>query len=358
MSLGFLGRWMPAPLIGVDISASALKLVELRQDRKGTWILERFASESLQPGCVVEGNIENFEATAESLKRLLVKSGTSAKNVALALPHASVITKKVALPVQLSEQELEVQVEAEASQYLPFPLDQVSLDFCTIGPNTQNPKDVDVLLVATRKEKVEERNDLAILAGLKPVVMDVESYASSLAASRWMATLPNVQGGGLIALIKLGARSFSLQIVRNDEILYDIEQSASGAQLSQMMASQYGISVEEAERSKRNGKQLENYEELVLRPFIASLSQDVGRALQFFYSSTSYRSIQHIAIFGGTACIDGLAQAIEDQVKVPVTVINPFDGMKLAAALDVRQLQREAPMYLTACGLAMRRYLS
>ncbi|MGE8397402.1 MAG: type IV pilus assembly protein PilM, partial [Comamonas sp.] len=191
VAIGSLFKRQNSPLIGLDISSSSIKLVELNQDGQGTWILERCASEPLEADCVVDGNIEKFDDVADALKRLLKKSGTRAKRVALALPYSSVITKKIILPDSLSEQELEVQVESEANQYIPFPLDEVSLDFCVIGPNEKNPSDVDVLLAATRKEKVEERNNLAVLVGLTPVVMDVESYASRLAAGRWISKLPN-----------------------------------------------------------------------------------------------------------------------------------------------------------------------
>lgn len=356
--LSSLWKRQPAPLVGVDISSSAIKLVELGQDSQGVWILERLASEPLEPEWVVDGNIEKFDEVAQALKRLLKKSGSRAKHAALALAHAAVITKKVALPGSLSEQELEVQVESEASQYLPFPLDEVSLDFCVVGPNAKNAADVDVLLVATRKEKVEERNDVAIMAGLTPLVMDVESYASRLAASRWMNTLPQAGNGELIALIKLGARSFSLQVVRNDEIVYDTEQGLGGAQLTQTIARQYGISLEEAEQKKRAGDLPVQYQEMLMLPFITNLAHSVGRTLQFFFSSTSYRSIQRIAIYGGTACLPGVSQAIEQQTQVPVTLLNPFDGMKLAPNLSRQQIQNDGPMYLTACGLAMRRFLT
>lgn len=357
-SLGSLFKRQHAPLIGLDISSSAIKLVELNQSGQGQWILERCATEPLEADWVVDGNIEKFDEVSEALKRLLKKSGTRAKHVALALSHASVITKRIILPGNLSDQELEVQVESEASQYIPFPLDEVSLDFCVIGLNEKNPSDVDVLLAATRKEKVEERNNLAVLVGLTPVVMDVESYASRLAAGRWIAQLPNAGTDDLIALIKVGARNFSLQIVRNDEILHDSEQGYGGAQLTQLIARQYGISVDEAELKKRTGDLPADYTATVLQPFVAGLAQDIGRALQFFFTSTPYHSVQHIVMFGGSAGIQGLDQAVQKQTNVPVNLLNPFENMTLAATVHQSRLKNDASMYLTACGLAMRRFLS
>lgn len=358
ISMGAFFKRPPAPLMGLDISSSSIKLVELNQDGQGAWTVERCASEPLEADWVVDGNIENFEEVADALKRLLKKSGARTKQVALALSHSSVITKKIVLPGALSEQELEVQVESEASQYIPFPLDEVSLDFCIIGPNAKSPADVDVLLAATRKEKVEEINNLAVVVGLTPVIVDVESYASRLAAGRWISQLPNAAEDELIALIKVGARNFSLQIVRNDEILHDSEQGFGGAQLTQLIARQYGMSVEEAELKKRMGELPQDYEVAVLKPFVASLAQDIMRSLQFFFTSTPYHSVQHIAMFGGSAGVAGLAQAVQEQTKVDVNLLNPFEKMALAASVHQSRLKQDAPMYLTACGLAMRRFLS
>lgn len=356
-SMGSLFKRQPAPLLGLDVSSSAIKLVELGQDGKGAWILERCASEALEADWVVDGNIEKFDEVSNALKRLIKKSGTRAKNVALALSHSSVITKKIILPGSLSEQELEIQVESEASQYIPFPLDEVSLDFCVIGPNAKSPVDVDVLLAATRKEKVEEINNLAVLAGLTPVVVDVESYASRLAAGDWISRLPNAGAGDLIALIKIGARNFSLQIVRDDEVLHDSEQGFGGAQLTQLIARHYGISTEEAEIKKKTGDLPVDYEEAVLRQFVTSVAQDVMRALQFFFTSTPYHNVQHVAMFGGSACVPGLAEAVQEHIKLPVYLLNPFENMTLANSVNQSKLKKEAPMYLTACGLAMRRFL-
>ena len=156
----------PAPLIGLDISSSSIKLVELDQGLDGAYTLERCALETLEAGWVIDGVIEKFDEVAQAVERVIKKSGTKAKNVAMALPAAAVITKRIVLPAGLNEAEMEIQVETEANQYIPFSLDEVSLDFCTIGPSTNSPDDIEVLIAASRKEKVEERQSLAEAAGL------------------------------------------------------------------------------------------------------------------------------------------------------------------------------------------------
>ena len=219
ISLGSLFNRKTGPLLGLDISSSSLKLVELDHDLAGNLVLKRCAIEPLELGWINDGNIEKFDEVAEAVRRLVKKSGTRTKNVAMALPPSAVITKKIILPGGLSDQELEVQVESEANQYIPFSLDEVSLDFCVIGPSANSLGDVEVLIAASRKEKVQDRQGLAEAAGLKPVVLDIESYASRLATSRLIEMLPNKGVGMMVALFEVGATTTSMQVIRDDEVL-------------------------------------------------------------------------------------------------------------------------------------------
>ena len=172
------------PLIGIDISSTSVKLVELSEGANKELRLERYASEPLPRGAMSDGNIENMEQVAESIRRVLSKSGTKVKKVSLGMPPSAVITKKIVLSGGSTEESLELQVESEASQYIPFALDEVRLDFCVIGPAPNSPEDVEVMLAASRKEKIEDRIAVAELAGLKATVMDIESYAARAAISR------------------------------------------------------------------------------------------------------------------------------------------------------------------------------
>jgi len=343
-------------MLGIDISSSSVKLVELGRNRAGDLVLERCAIEPLERGWITDGNIENFDEVAEAVRRVVRKSGSRTKNVALALPASAVITKKIVLPGGLSEQDLEAQVEAEANQYIPFSLDEVSLDFCVMGPSTTSVGDVEVLIAASRKEKVSDRQGLAEAAGLKPVVMDVESYASRLAAGRVIETLPNQGVDAVVALFEVGAMTTSMQVLRNDEVLYERDQAFGGAQLTQLIVRQYGFSADEAEAKKRSGDLPEDYVSAVLEPFIDSMAQEIGRALQFFFTSTPYNKVDHILIAGGSAALPGLTEAVTQQTSFASMVINPFDGMEMAASVQARKITREAPSYLTSTGLALRRF--
>ncbi|WP_409517322.1 pilus assembly protein PilM [Diaphorobacter sp.] len=357
IAMGSLFGRQSAPLLGIDISSSSIKLVELGRDKSGAFVLERCNVEPLERGWITDGNIEKFDEVAEVLRRLVKKSGTRTKNVALALPSSAVITKRITLPGGLSEQELEVQVESEANQYIPFSLDEVSLDFCVIGPSKTAPGDVDVLIAASRKEKVQDRQGLAEAAGLKAMVMDIESNAARLAAGRLIESLPNKGKDAVVALFEIGAFSASMQVLRNDEVLYDRDQAFGGAQLTQLIVRQYGFSQEEAEAKKRSGDLPEDYASAVQRPFVDSMAQEIGRALQFFFTSTPYNRVDHILLAGGSAPLAGLTEAVTKSTGFACSSVNPFDGMEIAGSVRLKKMVREAPTYLTACGLAMRRFL-
>jgi type IV pilus assembly protein PilM len=350
-----LGKKNP-PLIGLDISTSGVKLVELTDTGKNDYRLERFASEPLPRGAVVDGNIENIEQVSEAVRRVWKKSGTRARHVALGLPPASVITKKIVLPGGLTEEQLEVQVESEANQYIPFALDEVSLDFDVIGPAQNAPDDVEVLIAATRKEKVEDRAAVAEAAGLKPVVMDIESYAARSALDRLTSQLPKGGQGQIVALFQIGAQVTHVSVLQDGQTLYEREQPFGGNQLTQDIVRAYGMAFEEAETKKRAGDLPEGYERELLEPFLDNAALEVTRAIQFFFTSTPYTHIDQIFLAGGCAIIPGLVEMIAERTKISSAVASPFKGMQLGANVREKQLRGEAPSYLVACGLAMRRF--
>jgi type IV pilus assembly protein PilM len=331
-------------------------LVELGRDKAGNLVLERCAIEPLERGWIVDGNIEKFDEVAEAIKRLVKKSGTKTRNVAMALPPSSVITKKIILPGGMTDDELEQQVETEANQYIPFPLDEVSLDFFVIGPSATSVGDVEVLIAASRREKVQDVQGLAEAAGLTPVVVDVESYASRLATNRLVENLPNQGKGMIVALFEVGSLTTSMQVMRDEEVLYDRDQAFGGAQLTQQIVRQYGFSAEEAEAKKRSGELPEDYDSAVLKPFMESMVQELGRALQFFFTSTPHNKVDYILLAGGSAALTGLTAAVTQQTTFPCSLLNPFDGMEIGDGVRLKKMTREAPSYLTACGLALRRF--
>ncbi len=347
-----------APVAGLDISPSSVKLVELTQSRPGSYVLEHCAIEPLERGWIAEGNIEKFDDVVEAVRRVVKKSGTKAKRVCMALPNSAVITKKIVLPAGLNEREMEVHVESEANQYIPFSLDEVSLDFCVIGPSQASAGDLDVMIAAARKEKVEDCRGLAESAGLEPVVIDVESYASRMAMERLVERLPGRGRDAMVVLFEIGAAMASMQVLRNQDLVYERDQVFGGAQLTQMLVRQYGFTFEEAEIKKRNGDLPEDYVGTVLQPFVETLAIEVERALKFFFTSTPHNRVDAIFLAGGTASLPGLAETIAQHTSVQCQTINPFDGMGFNKRVNKGKLSREAASYLTACGLALRGFAS
>jgi type IV pilus assembly protein PilM len=345
------------PMIGLDISSSGAKLVELNRNSAGEYMLERMASEPFDKGWITDGQIEKFDEVAEAVRRVVAKSGTKTKNVVMAMPQSAVITKKIMLPAGLREEEMELQVESEANQYIPFSLDEVSLDFCVVGPSVTSAGDVEVLIAASRKDRVQDRQGLAEAAGLKPAVLDIESHASRLAMSRVIGALPNEGRDALVALFEIGADTTSLKVLRDEDMLYDRDQAFGGSQLTQLISRQYGFSFEEAEGKKLTGDLPEDYENAILGPFVDSLSQEIGRALQYFFTSTPHHRVHYVMLAGGTATLPGLKERVTDLTSFASMVVNPFENMQLGSGVREAKVRREAPAYLTACGLAMRRFL-
>jgi type IV pilus assembly protein PilM len=344
------------PLIGLDISTSGVRLVELGEAAKGELRLERLASEPLPRGAVVDGNIENIDQVSEAVRRVWKKSGTRVKLVALGMPPVSVITKKIILPAGLSEDQLEVQVESEASQYIPFALDEVSLDFDVLGPAANSPEDTEVMLAAARKEKVEDRVAIAEAAGLTATVMDVESYAARAALGRVTDLLGKAADGQIIALFQIGAQVTHISVMLNGDTVYEREQPFGGNQLTQDIVRTYGLPFEEAEARKRSGDLPENFQADLLAPFLDNAALEVTRAIQFFFTSTPYTRIDRLCLAGGCATLPGLLETISSRTRLACEVISPFAGMQIGPGVREQQLKNEAPGYLVACGLALRRF--
>jgi len=344
------------PLIGVDISSSAVKMVEIEEAGKNLYRVERYAIESLPKDAVADGNIMNLEAVAETMKRAWKRLGSRVKNVALALPSAAVITKKIIAPAGLREDELEIQVETEANQYIPFALDEVNLDFQVIGAAPSGAEDVEVLIAAARKEKVEDRVAAAESAGLKAVVMDVDSYATLTAYELIAQQLPNGGREQTVAIVDIGAAMMHINVLHNNQPIYLREQTFGGNQLTQEIQRRYSLSADEAEIAKRQGGLPENYEAEVLQPFMDTLALEVARAMQFFFSSSQFSHVDHILLGGGCAMIPGLDEIVASRAQVSTMLANPFANMALSSRIKPRQLTLDAPALLVACGLAMRRF--
>ncbi|MGB4811704.1 MAG: pilus assembly protein PilM [Methylophilaceae bacterium] len=342
------------PLIGVDISSTAIKMVELADNGRGGYKLEGYSMASLPKEAIVDGNVGDLEKIVDAMKLAWKLLGSREKRAALALPASSVISKKVLMSADLREEDMEVQVESEANQYIPFSLDEVNIDFQIIGPAPNNPEEVEVLIAAARKEKIEDRVASAEGAGLKVAVMDVENYATEAAYSLMASQLPNSGREQTVMIIDIGANFMHVNVLNDNKSVYMREQNFGGGQLTQEIQRRFGLSVEESEIAKRKGGLPESYESEVLQPFVQLLTTEVARALQFFTSSTQFNKVHNIVLAGGCAAIPSIDVMVQERTQVHTVVANPFHGMTINSKLKKQQVDIDAPAMLIACGLAMR----
>ena len=343
-------------LIGVDISSTGLKLVELAETGKGAYRLERYVIEPLARDLVTDGNIANLDLVSDALKRAHKRLGSRNRSIALALPAAMVITKKIIVAAGQKEVDLELLVEAEANQYIPFALDEVNLDFQTLGPAPNNPEESEVLIAASRKEKVEDRVAVADAAGLKPRVMDVESYAMQQAFELISPTLPASGCDQNIALVDIGAHVTHFYVLRNGQFLCSRDQAFGGNQLTHDVQRAFNLTPDEAESAKKSQGLPENYDADVLQPFMETLALEVTRALQFFFTSTSYNQVDQIVLAGGCALLPGIDELVAKRAGVTTVIANPFANMATSDRIRPRQLAQDAPVLMIACGLALRSF--
>jgi len=356
------------PILGIDISPSAVKLIEL--SRSGTrFRVEAFAIEPLGEGMMEDRNPADTDDVAEAIRRAWRSSGARTRHAAVAVPTSGVITRTVPMPVEFKESDIETNIAIEASQYIPYPIEEIYLDFEVKGPSQASVDMQDVMLVATRKENVDTREATLKNAGLIPAIVDVEAYALENTFRLLMDGLPKKEGGGLslskaqgglTALIDIGATMTNLYIFQEDSIIFTREQGFGCDLLTIRIAEAYGLSRDQAEQGKRTGQLAEDYGSVILEPFKQMLAEQIGHGLQFFFSSDLFVSgrytVDSIVLMGGGALIMGLDRVVADVLGITTLVANPFKNMGSAGRVNSNALLRDAPLLGVACGLALRSF--
>jgi len=343
-------------LIGLDISSSAVKLLEL--SRKGEkFHVETYAVEPLPANAVADKQISDPKIVGDAVMRAISRAGTKTKLAAVAVAGASVISKVIQLPKGLSEEDMEQQIRVEADQYIPYPVDEVSLDFEVLGDSDKAKDMVDVLLAACRKEQVEQRAAALELAGLKPKVVDIESYALENACQFLQHQMPDRGMRRTIAVVDVGATTTSVLILHDMKAIYTRDQSFGGRQLTEDIMRHYGMSLEEAGKAKKFGNLPEDYQTEVLTHFVGDMAQQIDRSLQFFFSAASqYNTIDQIILAGGSAHIPGVETSIQERLRIPTVIAKPFAGMSVSSKAKPAALAKEEASLLIACGLAFRAF--
>jgi len=360
------------PILGIDISPSAVKLVEL--SRSGSrFRVEAFAIEPMNEGAMDDRNLADPGEVGEVIKRAWRKSGTRLRRAAVAVPTSSVITRAVPMPAEFKESDIEINMPIEASQYIPYPIEEVYLDFEVKGRSQTNNDMQDVMLVASRKENVYTREAALKEAGLVPVIVDVEVYALENMFRLFMDALPKTSGDsggpinlakapreGLTALVDIGATMTNLYVLQEDRVIFTREQGFGCDQLTIRIAESHGVSREQAEQMKRTGQIADDIVTVTLEPFKQMLAEQIGHGLQFFFSSDQYASgrynVDTIVLVGGGATIVGLDRVVADVLGISAVVASPFKNMGSAAKVNSNALLRDAPLLAIAGGLALRSF--
>ena len=343
------------PLVGLDISSTAIKLLELSRSG-GRYRVESYTVEPLPANSVVEKSIADVEAVGEAIRRAVKRSGTKCKFAAVAVAGSAVITKVISMPASLGDDEMESQIALEADQYIPYPLDEVNLDFEVLGPSVKNPERVDVLLAASRSENVESRTAAAELGGLAARIVDVEAFAMENAFTLIAEMMEDGGADRTIAVVDIGATMTTLNVMHDRKSIYTREQVFGGKQLTEEIQRRYGLSYEEAGLSKKQGGLPDNYIPEVLEPFKESMVQQVSRSLQFFFSSSPYNGVDHIVLAGGCASIPDIDELIAQKTGTETSIANPFANMSLSGKVRPESLSSDAPSMMIACGLALRSF--
>ena len=343
-------------LLGLDITTSSVKLIELTESGRG-YRVESYSAEPTPPNAINEKAIVDAEAVGEAVRRAVKRSGTKTKDAVIAISGDAAITKVIQMPSNLSNNDLEGQVELQADQYIPFPMEEVSFDFEVVGPSDRDPDMLDVLLVATRSENVEQREVAVQAAGLGARIVDVEAFAVENACQLLTHQMPDAGADKFVAIMDFGASTTTFSVLKDLKVIYTRDFAFGGQKLTEEIMRTYGLSMEDAGRAKKEGGLPSNYQPEVLDAFIDDMSQQVSRSLQFFLASGSGREQpDQILVCGGCANIPGVADVVGSRVGIPTEIGDPLGQMKLSSKAKAQGVRSDATALLTACGLALRSF--
>ena len=343
------------PLLGIDISSSSVKVLELSKVGEH-YRVERYAVEPLPQNAVVEHAITEVEQVGQCVERAVKRSGSKCKHAAVAVPSAHVITKTIKMPASIKEHDIETQIEMEADHYIPYPLDEINLDYSVLGPSETNPEELDILMAACRKEVVDDYVAVVQMPGITPMVVDIESYAMEASYSLIAQHMPGAGMEKTVAILDIGATATNINVMHNNLSVYTRDHTFGGRQLTEEIQRRYGLSYEEAGLAKKQGGLPDNYQTDVLRPFMEAMCQEIMRALQFFYSSSPFNSVDQLLLAGGCAQIPGIDELVAARIGIPAMVANPFTNMSLASRIKPQLLSNDAPSLMITCGLALRSF--
>ncbi|WP_419420411.1 type IV pilus assembly protein PilM [Legionella sp. D16C41] len=340
------------PILGVDISSTAIKIVEI-SGREDSRTVEGYGYQLLPPNTMEGHTIKDIDAVSLTIQNILNRYHLKSKLAVLSVPDSLVISKVIQVNEGLNDFEIEELVIMEADKFIPFPIEEINIDFEIIGQSARNTAMLDILVVASRSENVNTRVEAATKAGLQVKIMDVESFAIERVCNLLNKLEQPINK--ITAVIDIGAFFANLYVLKNNEIIFTREEEFGGSQLTETIEHYYHISYEEALRLETQQQQVPaDYQTEIITPFIETLILHVKRALQFFYSTSNYTTIDQIILTGGIARIPELAKRIEEEINIVTIAANPFSYLNLNRKLNAEYVANDAALLMIACGLALR----
>lgn len=339
-------------IVGLDIGSSYIKAVQLKESRSG-YELELLEMLPISPELIVEGSIIDAIRLTESLKELVRKSKMRTKNVSISISgHSSVIIKRISLP-EMTEEELNESIKFEAEQYVPFDIEDVNLDFQILGPKEEAGQ-MDVILVAVKKEVINDYVSVVKEAGLTPVIVDVDAFA----LENMYGINYEIEAGANVALVNIGANTINMNIVRGGISVFTRDSSLGGNIHTEALQKEFNITYEEAERLKR-GETLEKVQQEDANAVILQASGDifteVSRSLDYFRSSTHQPDVKEVILSGGCALLKDFPRLLSERIGIEVSKAEPFRNIQIPKKFDVQYIMETAPLTAVAVGLAIRR---
>jgi type IV pilus assembly protein PilM len=344
-------------LLGVDVSTTSVKVLELSRSGSG-YAVESYAVEPLPDGAVVDKEFRDAGALGQALARAVKRSGSRLKHCAMAVSSSIIIARTLRLSSKLSEAELEGQVKVEADQFIPYNLEDVSLDFQVLGDNDTNPGMLDVHVVASRREHIDSRVAIAEAAGLDLQLVDVEAYAVERTTNLMLEQIEDRMRRPVVAVVDVGATATTVYVLSQGQgVIYTRELDFGGRVLTEQIMRRYELDWAEAGRQKVQGGLPADYAATVLEPFKQDMVDQVQRLLQYFYATRPQANIDQIFLGGGCASVHGVDRMLQEATGTPVVIANPFKGMSIGKRINQERFLNDVPATLPAVGLALRGFL-
>jgi len=337
--------------IALDIGSTFIKLVQLKGSGKN-YSLAKFGMVPLPAEVIVEGAVMDANRVSEAIKELLVSQKIKTKEVVLSVSGSSVIIKRISI-ADMTDEELAESIKWEAEQYIPFSIDDVNVDFQKLGPGAAEGQ-ADVLLVAVKKDKINDYVNLVKDAGLDPVVVDVDAFALAN-----MCELNYEMEAGITALLNIGASVMNINILRDGVSIFTRDITVGGNRYTEALQRDAGLSYDDAEKIKRN-ESVDGADRDQLNGIIATVTEDIvgeiQRSFDFFRSTTGSDKVSRVLLSGGCAKISQFTKVLSERLEMPVDIINPFKNIKVDPKyFEAGFISDAAPLAAIAVGLAMRR---